>query len=80
MLSANAVPKCKGLMHTAKQPEITLHGATFSSVWKQDETSKQAHAYWYQTDCRHNYLNLYEVDPSNPLSFVTGGSNDLQIQ
>ena len=32
MLSANAVPKCKGLMHTAKQPEITLHGATFSSV------------------------------------------------
>ena len=32
MLSANAVPKCKGLMHTAKLPEITLHGATFSSV------------------------------------------------
>ena len=35
MLSANAVPKCKGLMHTAKQPEITLHGATFSSVFSQ---------------------------------------------
>ena len=35
MLSANAVPKCKGLMHTAKQPEITLHGATFSCVFSQ---------------------------------------------
>ena len=32
MLSANAIPKCKVLMLTAKQPEIALHGATFSSV------------------------------------------------
>ena len=32
MHSANAVTTLKVLMHTAKQPEIALHGATFSSV------------------------------------------------
>ena len=32
MHSANAVTTLKVLLHTAKQPEIALHGATFSSV------------------------------------------------
>ena len=32
MHSANAVTTLKVLMHSAKQPEIALYGATFSSV------------------------------------------------
>lgn len=33
MLSANAVPKCKVLMITAKQPEMALHGDLLKCVW-----------------------------------------------